>query len=74
MEWKESITFLLRGTSRWSPSYPWVKEILKEDIQREIQTKDGTLYNIRVSATETLVKRYNLKKYKRGNYSVLVRK
>mgnify|MGYP001611741983 FL=1 len=71
-EWKNALSFLFRGAKRWYPSYPWVKEVLKEDIERFIPTKTGKLYNIRVPATETLVEKYNLKKYKRGNYTILV--
>jgi len=71
-EWKEAITFLLKGAKRWLPSYPWIKNTLKEDIERGVRVKNGKLYNIRVSPTETIAKKYSLKNYKRGNYVVLV--
>lgn len=72
-EWNEATQFLLRGAKRWLPSYPWVKETLKEDMKRGIETKEGTLFNIRVPATEALASKYNLKRYKRANYSILVK-
>jgi hypothetical protein len=72
-EWGEAISFLLRGAKRWLPSYPYIKNILKEDIKRSISVKNGKLYNVRVSATEVIAEKYNLKKYKRGNYVILVK-
>lgn len=73
-EWKKVYKFLLLGSKRWLPSYPWIKQILKEDIHRKIRYKNdkGYLINIRVPATDALVKKYKLNNYKLGNYSIEV--
>jgi hypothetical protein len=50
------------------------KDILKRDLNRNIQTKQGKLFNIRVTATELIVKKFEIQKYKTGNYVFLVLK
>ena len=53
-------------------------QLLKEDLARRIYIKNsrhivqGFYVNIRVSATEALVKYFNLKGYKLGNYQIEV--
>lgn len=53
-------------------------QLLKEDLARRIYIRNnrgivqGFLINIRVSATEALVKQFNLNGYKRGNYQIHV--
>lgn len=72
-EW-DSITHYLKN--------PFVKYehkfLLKEDLLRAIKTiYKGQLawkFNIRVSATEKVVKFFNIEGYKRGNYVFLVTK
>jgi len=49
------------------------KRILKEDIKRLIITKAGTLVNIRVNATQKLVHKFKIKKYRLGNYMFLIK-
>jgi len=71
-EWKKAIMFCLKGSRRWLPSYPWIARILRKDIKRGMKVKGGTLYNIRVPATEVIASKYGLKRYKRANYSILV--
>jgi hypothetical protein len=65
-EWQKALLFLLRGSKRWLPSYPF----LKEDINRKIKTKKSEIINIRVPATEAIAEKYRLTKYKRGNYII----
>lgn len=72
-EWEKALLFLFRGAKRWLPSYPWVKNVLKSDIKRFIKTKMGNIFNIRVPATETIAEKYKLKRYKRGNYIIVVK-
>lgn len=43
--------------------------MLREDLQRTIETKKSVLFNIRVPLTELLAKRYGLK-IKRANYAI----
>ena len=45
---------------------------IKRDLDRILQTKHRYFLNIRISATEKLVKKYNLTNYKRGNYIIEV--
>lgn len=73
-EWLEAILFLKRGARRWLPSYPWTVRVLREDILRGIKTKRGNLYNIRVTATEAVVGKFeHTGKYKGANYMFEVR-
>lgn len=48
------------------------KDVLNQDMQRIIKVKDGFLCNIRTTATEFVVKRFNIEKYKQGNYMFFV--
>jgi hypothetical protein len=68
--------------NEWATVYEWLmngyqtekfwKQILTGDIKRRIDFKHTIFMNIRVSATEALVKHFNLKNYKRGNYQIAV--
>jgi hypothetical protein len=49
------------------------RNILKGDIKRIVYTDTGTLLNIRVNATQAVVNKFNIKGYKRGNYTFLVK-
>jgi hypothetical protein len=53
------------------------RNILRDDIKRLIYTKEGTLLNIRVTATRQVIDKFrniqNRKKYKLGNYMFLVK-
>ena len=49
-------------------SYYLDKRMLKEDLQRRLHLCQRFWVNIRVSATEKLVSRFSLPKYKRANY------
>ena len=72
-ELDKAVLFLLRGAKRWMPSSPWIKEVLKKDLERKVQDKKGYRINIRVPATEVLVEKFGLQdKYKRGNYMLQV--
>ncbi len=52
------------------------KFTLKNDLERGIKTKDGRLYNVRVTATEKAVSKFKHSgaKFKRANYMFLVKK
>uniref|UniRef100_A0A6M3IWT1 Uncharacterized protein n=1 Tax=viral metagenome TaxID=1070528 RepID=A0A6M3IWT1_9ZZZZ len=69
VEWKAILKYLFNPAVT---SYYLYKHLLKEDITRLIETKKGKLCNIRVAATEKAVNKFNIKKYKRGNYMFLV--
>lgn len=73
-EWQEILKYLKSAKVKKSflPSYPWTNSMLLEDIKRIIPIKRGELVNIRVPMTEKIVDKYNLKKYKRGNYMFLI--
>jgi len=53
-------------------------QILKEDLARRVYIKNsrgvsqGFLINIRLSATDAVVKHFNIKGHKRGNYQIRV--
>lgn len=49
-------------------SYYLDKTILKEDLDRRLHLCERFWVNIRVSATEKIVNRFKLQKYKRNNY------
>lgn len=70
-EWKTALKYL---NHHKVTSYYFDKTIFKQDIERKEQTKNGYLINIRVSATEILVRKYSLKHYQRHNYQILVLK
>lgn len=46
----------------------FTQAIFENDLKRTMPIKGGYLINIRVGATELLVKKFGLKGYKRGNY------
>jgi hypothetical protein len=71
-EWYDALVFLHRGKRRWMPSYPHIDKMLTEDARRGVPTPYGTLYNIRVPATEVIAAKYKLPRYKRANYMFLV--
>lgn len=50
------------------------KDILKQDLNRFITTKQGKIYNIRVTATKKIVNKFNITGYKPNNYIFLVAK
>ena len=68
-EWLRALKYLFHHKVK--DYYLW-KDLLKEDITRAIHTKKGTLFNIRVTATEKIVDKFNVKGYKRGNYMFMV--
>lgn len=65
------------GTIKQSNAY-FSPTLLEEDLKRRIEIKDKSgfikqfLVNIRVSATEALIKEFGLRNYKRGNYQLRV--
>lgn len=44
----------------------------EKDIRRQVHSIEGELYNIRVEATEWVIKKWKLPKYRRANYMFLV--
>lgn len=70
-QWKKAIKYLMNGAVKLY--YSNDKTLLKSDLQRGIETKAGTLFNIRVYATEKIVAKFGIKNYKRGNYMFLVK-
>lgn len=77
-EWQSIIKYLQSAKVKKSflPSYPWTNTVLKEDLQRSITVKKGTIYNIRVPMTEKAVEKFapNNNKLKKANYIFLVLK
>jgi hypothetical protein len=72
-EWEEASRYLINDADRIRHNHRYFNSgRLKEDIERKIITKHGFLINIRVDATAALVKHFNLKNYKRGNYQIEV--
>lgn len=52
---------------------PMMKRILRDDLERKLPLlKKGYWINIRVWATEKIVKHFQLPRYKRGNYVIEV--
>ena len=45
---------------------------LSRDLERKIFTKKGFYINVRVTATELIVKKWKLNNYKKGNYQLFV--
>lgn len=68
-EWQKILKYLFNPSVTKDNFY---RKILRDDIFREIQTKEGHLLNIRVTATEQIVKKFNLNGYKRGNYTFFI--
>lgn len=66
-EWEKVKTYLMRATK----DIFW-KGVLLQDFTRSKDYKNGKIYNVRVTATEKLVKKFGLKRYKRGNYMIEV--
>lgn len=75
-EWQNAYKYLTSSNVKKSflPSYPHYNSLITEDIKRQVKTKDGYLINIRVPMTEKLVNHYNIPRYKRGNYMLLITK
>lgn len=78
-EYDKAITYLHQDADRIRKDHAYFNsEILREDLARRIYIKNkrgitqGFVINIRVSATEALVKYFNLKGYIRGNYQIQV--
>lgn len=73
-EWREALKYLKSAKVKKSflPSYPHTNHMLLEDICRNVLAKKGYLINIRVSMTEKLVSKYDLPRYKRGNYMLQI--
>lgn len=73
IEWEQVYNRLLAEADTISKYHRYFNsQMLKDDVLRRIPTKTGYFINIRVSATEALVKIYNLRNYKRGNYQIEV--
>ena len=70
-EWCDCIGYLLRSTAWYESYYPHMPRILREDVAKMLSLKGGgKRVAIRVSATEAIVKRYHLPRYKRQNYFI----
>lgn len=66
-EFKKCIDYLKR--CKPDTSYPFYKELsLNEWIKHTLKTKNATLINLRVWATSKIANKFNIKKYKKGNY------
>ena len=68
-EYCKAIKYLLRA--RLGATYEQLlsKKILKEDLRKSVSVKgNGFHVCVRVTATQKLVDKYNLKGYKRQNY------
>lgn len=77
-EFDNLVTFLYTDAIRSDHSY-FNTQLLTEDLARRIFIKNskgivqGFLINVRVSATEALIKHFDIKGYKRGNYQIEVK-
>ena len=70
-EWKRIMAYVKRVKP--DSSYPFYKNyVLKDWSNKRIKTKKGELVNLRVWATEKIVNRFNIERYKRGNYLFLI--
>lgn len=67
-EWKKARTYLLANYLKRKSDRSFFLPILRQDIERRINTKKSFIINIRVTATEQLVNHFKVKNYKRGNY------
>jgi len=66
-EWQDAYAYLLHP----SVTKDFFRPILKEDVRRVQRLRNGNaILNVRVNATEKLVKRYSLQRYKRANYMI----
>ena len=48
------------------------KQLLKEDLQKKQECKNGFLVALRVTCTELIAEKYKLTNYKRNNYFIEV--
>lgn len=79
-EFDNVVEFLAKNNGWWYQSHSenFSRSMLSEDLARRVYIKNsrhivqGFYVNIRVYATEALVKHFNLKGYKRGNYQLKV--
>lgn len=72
-EYKEVVRFLLRSRlgARYENSF--LKRLLREDLKKQVSVKgNGFIVAVRVTATEKIVAKYQLKRYKRQNYFIHV--
>jgi len=73
-EWRKVKSYLMRARLGASYENKFLHDLLKKDIEKNIASVRGGGFHviIRVTATEKLVEKYNLKNYKRQNYFVHV--
>jgi hypothetical protein len=72
-EWSKIVKYLLHNKVTIF-NWDFEKRILKDDLQRKKQLDNiNTWYNLRVSATDLVVWKFNIKGYKRGNYVFCVK-
>jgi V8-like Glu-specific endopeptidase len=69
IEWGKIVKYILNPLVTKDLFY---RNMLKEDLNRLVFMDKGTLLNIRTTATEKVVDFFNIKGYKRGNYTFLV--
>lgn len=74
-EWKKIKEYLLDRKRSETLGYPL--DVLKRDLLRFLEDKDGYLFNIRVPATQAVIGWFGTtaqqKKFKRANYMFLVK-
>ena len=78
-EFDQAVKYLFMDSDRIRKDHEYFNsKLLERDLARRIHIKNkrgisqGFFVNIRVSATEALVKHFNLKGYKRGNYQLQI--
>jgi len=70
-EWKKAILYLKHALPpHLSPSYSYMYPIFLEDIERTDPHGMPNWRNIRVTATELLIKHFKVARYKRNNYFI----
>ena len=73
-EWKKFVEYIVKNKKLLDPygGYSNFKTFC-DDTSRRIETKQGYLINIRVTATGILADHYKLDNYKKGNYQIYVK-
>lgn len=71
-EFVKVVKYLMRARLGASYEQRFYKKMLREDLQRKAKVKGGFICKVRVFATEKLVEKFKLERYKRQNYYLQV--
>lgn len=68
-EYRKAVKYLVRARIGYSYNWEFNKRLLLEDLERKASVKgNGFILAIRVPATEKLVEKFKLDRYKKQNY------